>query len=1067
MSKAAVEPTAAVPPEQFPGTPKLLIRASAGTGKTFQLSNRYLSLLRTCSADRILAVTFTRKAAGEILERILLRLADAVLSDQERRTLSGFLGGEELTAAECERLLAATVRHLHRVKVATLDSFFSRLATSIPLEIGLPPSWSISDEHVSGRIVLKAIDDVLYGASEADARRLVHLLAKGDVPRSISNLLTSAVQTHFDVYRLTHTDAWRRIQPPLPLSSEEQEQLLVELEEFNEGGKSLLTAIQKDLAASRSQKWEDLLSRGPAKCLLNGETKYYKKDLPPRIIEIYEKLIDHVRAILLTIWAEQIAAVYELLTAFDSARRKLLLESGSLRFDDIAVALAARLRDVDSRALVHRLDGDVDHLLLDEFQDTSLLQWDVLTPFVKSLEHRRETSFFCVGDVKQAIYGWRGGVAALFDKVQGEVPGILSGVLNQSRRSAPAIMTAVNRVFQNLELHPNLGDLQPDIREWQAAFPEHSTAKTRGGPGYVRLETADADPEQTEGQPRADERRDRCIGKAADIVAEVLQNRPDLTIGVLTRRNEMVGRVIHALGERNIQASEEGGVALTTSAAVQLIQSVLRFADHPGDSVATYHVGHSPLGTVLGIEPKMQPIEAEAASLAIREELAVQGYERAIERWSRVLEPLCSARDWSRLRRLCVLAAAYDPTASLRPSDFASRIDEERVEEATASNVRVMTIHKSKGLEFDVVVLPDLDVNLIGTPKVCVGSPAPAARPDTVLIYRSGLHQKLLPSHLRGAIDQQRRLEVHEALCCLYVAMTRAAHAMYMVIAPQKPTGGGTGATTYRATAAGLLRATLTQRPDLPPATVLYEHGSSRWYDEVDRRQEKQADAAPSAARPAGTISLTSKAGGAGRNRRATSPSKAKGAHGVPATRLLSLEAAEGMERGTLWHLWCQQTRWIEEPLDPEKLVATGRSICRNEERLRAEATRFHDALRRPAIDELFRKAAMLESRSGLGADVTVDCMTESRFSMLVDGDWSTGSIDRLVLYRQGSRVVAADVIDFKTDMTGQASPLRSAYCEQIRQYAAAVARIYGIEQGAVRRILAWLTTGTAEVVQA
>src|SRR6185436_10773775 len=145
----AVETPAAAVVESgdFARASRLLIRASAGTGKTFQLSNRYLALLRHAPADRILAVTFTRKAAGEILERILTRLADAVLDDKKRQDLSKFLGGKELTADECRALLASTVRQLHRVKVATLDSFFSRLATSMPLELGLSPNWSIADDH--------------------------------------------------------------------------------------------------------------------------------------------------------------------------------------------------------------------------------------------------------------------------------------------------------------------------------------------------------------------------------------------------------------------------------------------------------------------------------------------------------------------------------------------------------------------------------------------------------------------------------------------------------------------------------------------------------------------------------------------------------------------------------------------------------------------------------------------------------------------------------------------------------------------------------------------------------
>jgi ATP-dependent exoDNAse (exonuclease V) beta subunit len=412
------------------------------------------------------------------------------------------------------------------------------------------------------------------------------------------------------------------------------------------------------------------------------------------------------------------------------------------------------------------------------------------------------------------------------------------------------------------------------------------------------------------------------------------------------------------------------------------------------------------------------------------------------------------------------LASEYDAAASLRPSEFANRIDEERVEEASASNVRVMTIHKSKGLEFDVVVLPDLDVDLFDTPKACVGCPEPAERPDTVILYRNGVLQKLLPPQLRRALEQQRRAEVHEALCCLYVAMTRAVHALHLVIAPQEPTKGGE--TTHLKTAAGLLRATLSLRPDLPPQTVLYEFGDARWYEELP--PPKQDEVAPAAqhVRSSGTIALRSRAGGRGRGREAASPSQSKGGQRSPAARLLSLDAAFGMERGTLWHLWCQKLRWRDDvPLDPAHLAAVAQPYCRQASRLGEEVDAFCLALEKTSVRSLFDPASVAASRPELGPDLAVDCLTESRFSMLLDGRWLTGSVDRLVLYRRAGTLIGADVIDFKTDLAGEATPLRGAYREQIRQYAIAMARVYGIDAGSVRSMLVWLTTGTVEVVPA
>jgi len=1054
-------PPAVVEPDDFPRTSRLLIRASAGTGKTFQLSNRYLSLLRKAPADHILAVTFTRKAAGEILERILTRLAAAVLEDEKRQHLSKFLGGNELKADECRRLLAATVRQLHRVKVATLDSFFSRLATSMPLELGLSPEWSIADDHVGRGMMQQAIDQVLREASEKTTRRLVHMLAKGEIPRRISGLMQDTVQAHFDIYRMAPPEAWRRIDPGFPLAGDELDALLIEHEELDlTDCPAIRKAHEKDVTKCRTGDWESFLSQGPAAKIRIGETKFSRKELPPHVISVYQRLIRHATAVLLKQWADQIAATYDLLADFDRVRRKLLTESQVLRFDDIAVALAERMQSVDARALVHRLDGDIDHLLLDEFQDTSLMQWDVLRPFVAALDSRRETSFFCVGDVKQAIYGWRGGVAALFDRVQAEVPRIQSGTLNQSRRSCQAIMAAVNQVFQNLTSHPSLDDLDADVRLWQDAFPEHSTALD-GEPGYVRLETAEVRPDA----PRPIEaKRDGCVGKAVDIVADLHEKRPDLTIGVLTRKNDVVGRVIHQLAARGIQASEEGGVRLTTSAAVQLIQSLLRFADHPGHSIARFHVAHSALGPLYGIEVDMSLAAIHEASLAVRAELTINGYQAAIERWALGLRPNCSPRDWSRLRRLSVLAASYDAMASLRPGDFASRIDEERVEEPTASAVRVMTIHKSKGLEFDIVVLPDLEESLSDSPNVCAGSPAPAQRPDVVLTSPGSIRRELLPPELARAYEQQRRADLHEGLCCLYVAMTRAVHALCMVIAPQAPKNDGT--TTCHKTTAGLLRATLSRQPHLPPSTILYEYGHSDWYEKLPQPPVPSAES-QSARRPSGPIVLQKHPEGRLRGRQAASPSQAKVSRGMKAAHLLSLDAAVGMNRGTLWHRWCQQVTWLDQSVATrEQLIAIGRPYCRDLKHLEVEVDTFLTTLQGPVIGRVFSSTEAVSSRPDLGTGLTAESTSEARFSILDAGRWITGSIDRLVLYTKDGQVVGADVIDFKTDVAGQASPLRESYRSQIQQYAAAVARAHQLPSHSIRSQLVWLMSAAVELVE-
>jgi ATP-dependent helicase/nuclease subunit A len=1041
---------------QFPTAPRLLIRASAGTGKTFQLSNRYLSLLRRCLPDRILAVTFTRKAAGEILDRILTRLSDAVLHEGERERLSGFLGGPPLQEEECCGMLLTLVRQLHRVKVGTLDGFFSRLASSIPLEIGLPPNWKIADEHAARGLTFRAIDTVLRRKNEAVIRRLVHMLAQGDIPRSITRLMSNSVEKHFDVFRLSDASAWRRIGHPALLSADEIEATLIECEQLGLVGLGKMAGTrEKDVDRFRRAQWEEFLDTGIAAKIHRGESKFARIDIPADAIAVYRRLITHVRGLLLKIWSDQIAATHELLTEYSGARRELQAESQELRFDDVAVALATRMSAVDARSLAHRLDADVDHLLLDEFQDTSLLQWDVLRPFVQGLDGKPGSSFFCVGDVKQAIYGWRGGVAALFDRVEREVPRLSSGMLNESRRSSPEVITVVNNVFQNLTKHPSLGDeLGADVESWQEAFPEHSTALTSIS-GYVVLQTANTT------APDAASKQLACCGKAADVAAELLRESSGLSIGILTRKNEMVGRLIHELAQRHIQASEEGGVRLTTSAPVQVIQSLLQFADHPGDTAALFHVAHSPLSVLHGLEVHMRSEAAHGAASAIREELATRGYEAAVERWAKTLKPVCSDRDWSRLRRLCSLAAAYDPQAGLRPSEFARRIADERVEEATASAVRVMTIHKSKGLEFDVVILPDLDFKIHDTPDLHVGSPAPAERPDVVLIHRNATIASLLPPELCKAIEQQRRADVHESLCCLYVAMTRAAHALHMIIAPQSPIQNGS--TTYQKTASGLLRAALATRPDLPPGETLFEFGDPQWLGE----RKRSAEPFLALRRPArSSIRLGQREGGRRRGRDSISPSHHKSSAHVKAASALSTVAAGGKHRGTLWHLWCQELKWVDE-VEPnrQRLTEIGRSHCGEVAGQKEELDAFLSIVERDPVRGLFSRAACLSQCREPGPGISATCSTEWRFSVLDQERCLTGSIDRLVVYRRGDVVVAADVIDFKTDAGGTSSPLRDAYRNQLRQYGRAVAVSHQIEPASIRLSLVWLSGGIVENV--
>ena len=123
-----------------------MIRASAGTGKTFQLSNRFLGLASSgFPPEQILATTFARKAAGEILDRIVTRLAEAICDEERLPELAKHLERPSFDPGECIALLRTLIGRLHRLQIGTLDSFFVQLAGSFSLELGLPLGWRIVD----------------------------------------------------------------------------------------------------------------------------------------------------------------------------------------------------------------------------------------------------------------------------------------------------------------------------------------------------------------------------------------------------------------------------------------------------------------------------------------------------------------------------------------------------------------------------------------------------------------------------------------------------------------------------------------------------------------------------------------------------------------------------------------------------------------------------------------------------------------------------------------------------------------------------------------------------------
>jgi len=1037
--------------------PRLLIRASAGTGKTFQLSSRYIALLRKTSPDRILSSTFTRKAAGEILERILLRLARAVVSAGSLKELGRSINDSSLSRPECLRMLEEFTRQLHRVRICTLDAFFSQLAGSHALELGFPSGWRILDPVEVEQLRGSALGEMLYEGDQQELVQLMHLLDKGDSSRSVSGLMSQTINDLYHVFVESSPEAWNRFPEHQFLSEAHREKLLEQLQQIQVDQKRMQTALTKDIAVFRQGLWDDFLKKGLLPKIQSGTATYYNAPIPAHVCDLYLQLGEHCLAVAATSWQQQTQAAWRLLDDFWNVLDRLKQSAGGLEFGDVTRRLAAGQLSQALHDTTFRMDGTIEHLLLDEFQDTSRPQWDVIRRFAETACQDPQRSFFCVGDVKQAIYGWRGGEAAIFDAIESQLPNLESQPLNLSYRSSPVVIAAVNEAMTHLDQHDNLEDHADLIHEWCKKFPLHETTRS-DLKGYVCLRTGPEVLDEDNIPTTSREQREAFWKFSADYVATLARRSPQATIGILTRGNAAVGRMIFELSRLGIEASEEGGNPLTDAAGVQLILSLLKLADHPGDTIAEFHVARSPLGTALGFDGK-NAHETASFAQSLRARLIQQGYGGVIHNLALQLAPACHRREYRRLLQLALLGDRYDATfSSLRPSEFVRYVKSQRCEEPTNSNVRVMTIHQSKGLEFDIVVLPDLNNPLMLPPRYVTRHSEPGGPPELVALYRSEDYFHSLGGELLSARQQTRDRMMQEALCLLYVAMTRAAHSLHMLIPPQVRTH-------HPKSFAGLLRAALAPQKSVAPNQVLWEIGNPDW--------DAERPLPPVPVAPPRPIPLLHFAPSRTPHRKpAAAPSRKKQGSRIVLANEMRESGFTAADRGTLFHLWLQQILWLDEQdLHQAEFRSLAHQSGLSESDVRKHLQDFLEALKQPEIRNCLSRRSFQERHrtwfatgESSGSKLTLEVRTEFPFLEETSaGGLVNGTIDRLVLILDRERVVAAEILDFKTDQASSpkdVARLKKLYSAQIDAYRAAVCRLWNLEPDRVRGNLVFLTPG-------
>ena len=741
----------------------------------------------------------------------------------------------------------------------------------------------------------------------------------------------------------------------------------------------------------------------------------------------------------------------------------------AFRFDDVTFRLSrfAELKSIHLNSF--RLDSQVAHLLLDEFQDTSLDQWKVIQPLASQLTHPEDqrsfffmggkTSFFCVGDPKQAIYGWRGGRAEIFDALPEKLGELDEQNLVKSYRSSPVIIDFVNQVFQGMTRHKNLGRAEAAVTKFSESFPSHETERQELE-GFVQIETGPF--------PQEGEKWSSINWKhAAKRIQQIHDATSDVTIGVLVRRNAAVAEIVGHIRKSGIPASEErGGNQLSDSAAVQILLSLIKIADHPGDTVARFHLATSPIAKQISLENHRDPQQAWELSQTIRAELSQSGYGPTLASYANLVIPFCNERQRRRIQQLVQLAYTYQENATLRPTNFVHFVESKRVPDPTNARIRVMTVHQSKGLEFDVVVLPDIDGKIVSQFKQCVFKRDSPSEPVSQISRHCRKEiRSLLTPDLISLFDQATLDDVTGELCLLYVALTRAVHALHLVVHPGRQATGNVSRLVTNAVV-----------PEIEPDAEMeiFRMGNPDWEtSQPDDSNLEQDQPAQKIQVPAAICFKQKSDTEITRSNRIRTPSDplardyvasastAKFANlaspndrNIRAADFLNLRNLESAARGTLFHLWVQQIGWLDGGLPKrESLIDAARNVTLGNLDLETELGNFETMLQAPNTRANLQAAAYSDPQrtpfSGKSWD-QLEVKTEFEFVFPDERELVSGTIDRLILAKQRGAVVAADIIDFKTDVFDATDQEITAtkidsHRHQLVEYRNAIRGIFGL----------------------
>ncbi len=727
----------------------MALKASAGSGKTFALSVRFLALLfKGANPSEILTLTFTKKATAEMKERILdyLKILQQENLENEKEKSQNILKElEEKYRLDPSFVQNSAPKIYQRflnaeIRISTIDAFFQSILRKFCWFVGLSANFEVNEDTKAHQQQLN--EGFLSALNGEQLEELSVFIAQC---LSYESYTSDSIleRLRFLKNKLYLFDPNKK-EPAF-----DEKGFLEKLRSLNEQIQSIETASDTAKTAIKCDSFRGFLNSSLTWLKKKSEYQSFKK-LKSEIPTL-ESECEEIENDLKRYYEAKETAIFKkfpkFIQLYDNATSKIQ----ALDFDAIKDKVHVLLNgyeEMPAEFFYFRLDSKIAHILIDEFQDTSLNDYKILAPFIDEIkagigQAKWHRSVFFVGDVKQSIYAFRGSFSSLFESVAKD---FYHDNLQFNHRSAPLIINYVNTIFK--KAYQNSSTAYLEQKYPKASSNKHATD------GYVKVSLV------------ADERK-LLLEQILQEAKNLLEHRIDpKDITILCARNKDALEIKNYLQENlsAIRPSTESSAKLSQFVESKIIKNALEYAlaeepykpfyKHSVLKLAGYL--HDDVIALPGFNPKKE---------------SVAGFVWKVMEWFEL---------YGECAQICLELAVGCEDAN----EFLEKLEAKKIASFNLEGTQIMTIHKSKGMQFPYVIVCER----LGKPKTNNSNQFLEEYSGTELtcLYYRMKNREVVDKDYARALDKEEAAKNHEETNVYYVAFTRAELGLVVVAKDKK-----------------------------------------------------------------------------------------------------------------------------------------------------------------------------------------------------------------------------------------------------------------------------------------